>query len=772
MFKTKKIISLLLAVLMLVSLFSVFAFADEETTDTETTNTETTDTSESTEGATVSQKVNPDLFESSESYVLPESYKKVSENKNLVLYLDYSTGEYALKNKKNSSLFFSNPLDRKQDDVSNAETKKLAEIQLSVNYITANFQTYEITSKEANVFTETYGDSQIISYFFDSDDTGFIIPVMLTLKEDYLEVELLIDCINELSENRILSISIMQMFGAGNPKDEGYILLPDGMGSLMKFNQQFHNVNVYDGYVYAKDPTVDSGINELSYGIDLTETIHLPVYGIKKNNNAYLAVMTQGEANVTLKAYCSGMLNSYNFIYPTIKIRDSQARRTGAGTTGAGVYYSDILPANLKIRIYPLAGNDADYIGMAKKYRQYLTQDLGMTALSEDAGTPMNVTLIGAYKRTKHFLGIPYVGVDSMTTFKQAEGIITDLSDLGIDNMICGMIGWNNGGLEDSVSTKFAPESKLGGQAGAKKLIETANELKVPIQFDVDLVNFYSSSGPYTKINSTVYGLDLSPVALFPFIVSLNRVDKLRTPHYLFRPTAMMEIASKFVSEVSTVGVENYSFTTIGSEPYPAYNVDDEYTRDTMTEAVTSIFDNAAEKTDGIITTSKGNAYVFPSANNIVEAPIYSSELYFAREDVPFYHMALRGLTRISGPALNLSAETDDVILRSAQFGVGLYTVLSYESSSKLKDTSYNYYYSTEYALLGEDMANAYKRLKVVYDAVGVSAITNYSVITDDLKVSTFANGTKVYVNYSDTDVTYNGVKIPATDFVVVGGDK
>ncbi len=140
--------------------------------------------------------------------------------------------------------------------------------------------------------------------------------------------------------------------------------------------------------------------------------------------------------------------------------------------------------------------------------------------------------------------------------------------------------------------------------------------------------------------------------------------------------------------------------------------------------------------------------------------------------DVPFYHMALRGLIRISGPALNLSAETDDVILRSAQFGVGLYTVLSYESSSKLKDTSYNYYYSTEYSLLGEDMANAYKRLKVVYDAIGVSTITDYIVITDDLKISTFANGAKVYVNYGDTDVTYNGVKIPATDFVVVGGDK
>ena len=769
MFKMKKILSLLLAVLMCISMFTVVAFADEaEEVATDVVN----DSAEISDETTTSQKVNPELFENSASQTVPESYTKVSENANLALFIDYATGEYALLNKKNSSYIFSNPLDREQDSVANSETKKIAEAQMSVSYITASFKNIDLTSGDANIITETYGDSQIISYFFDSDSTSFIIPVMLTLKEDYLEVELLIDSINEMSESRILSVSLMQVFGAGNPKDEGYILLPDGMGSLMKFNEYYHNVNVYDGYVYSKDPTSGAAVNEWNYGIDLTESIRMPVYGIKKNDSAYIAVMDQGAANVTLKAYCAGMLNSYNFIYPTINIRDSQTRRTGAGTTGAGVYYSDELPENFILRVYPLAGDDADYIGMAQKYREYLINDVGMKPLAEDAGTPMNVTLIGAYKKTKHFLGFPYTGVASMTTFEQAEDIVTDLTDNGVDNMICGMIGWNSGGLEDAVSTEFNPESKLGGKKGAEKLMATAKELDVPIQFDVDLINFFKPSGSYTKINSTVYGLDLSPVTLFPFIVSVNRVDKERTPHYLFHPTAMMDISTNFVKDASRFGVENFSFSTIGAEPYPAYNADDVYTRDRMTTSVTAILNNIDDVTDGIITSATGNAYVFPAVNNIVEAPIYSSKLYFAREEVPFYHTALRGLTRISGPALNLSAETDDVILRSAQFGVGLYTVLSYESSSNLKETTYNYYYSTEYALLGEDMANAYNRLKVVYDAIGTAAISDYEVVSDDLKITTFANGAKVYVNYGETDVAYNGVKIPAVDFVVVGGDK
>ena len=763
--KFKRILSLLLAVMVCLSLFSVLAFADE----TETTDAESTDTSSET---IVSGEVKPELFKNSDNYEIPASFTKVSENKNLTFYLDYSSGEYALYNKKDSTCLFSNPQDRAVDTVANTETSKYADSQMSVTYITSTFSISEKFSGEASIITETYGESQIISYFFDSESTSFIIPIMFTLKDDYLEVEVLIDSINEMGDSRIQTISLMYAFGAGNPQDDGYVLLPDGMGSLMTFNKSYQNVSVYKGYVYAEDPTADVSLTAYSYGVDLTETIHLPVYGVKKNNSGYVAIITQSEANVSLKAYCAGMLNSYNFVYPTINIRDSQTRRTGSGSSGAGVYYSDELPQNFVMRVYPLSGDDADYIGMANVYREYLIDEVGLEPMAEDTETSMNVTMIGAYKRTQHFLGIPYTGVDTMTTFKQAEEILKDLTDSGVDSMICGMIGWSDGGLEDAVSTSFNPESSLGGEKGAKGLLATAKELDIPLTFDVDLVNFYQSTGSYTKYDSTVYGLDMSPVAIFPFIVSLNRTDRNREEHYLFHPASMLSIATSFVQSASGYGIENFSFSTVGEELYAAYNTNDTYTRDKTANAITTLFSNVAEQVDGIITTAGGNAYAFPAVNNVIEAPLYSSELYYATTDVPFYHMALRGLVRLSGPAFNLSSETTDLILRSAQYGVGLYVVLSYESSSNLKDTSYNYYYSTQYSLWKDDIIDAYDRLKVVYDAVGTSIITDYTIVSENLKITTFSNGAKVYVNYGESDVTYNGIKIAAEDFTVVGGDK
>ncbi|MBQ6946602.1 MAG: hypothetical protein IJN42_01015, partial [Clostridia bacterium] len=400
--KFKRLLSLLLAVLLCLSMFSAVAFAADEEED----DSATSESTESSEGETggVKQKVDPSRFVPSSTQPIPASFTKVKENKNLALYLDYVTGEFALFDKRNNTTLFSNPQDRKQDNVANSETERLASAHLGVSFITSAFKTIDVTSLDAKIITEKFGDSQIISYFFDSDTTFFIIPVQLTLKEEYLEVELLIDSINEMSDSRVLSISLLQMFGAGNPKDTGYLLLPDGMGSLMKFNQYQPHVDVYNGWVYGEDPTDKAAINEYNYGRDLTEGVRLPVFGLKKNDSAFLSVIAECEANVMLKAYCSGMLNSYNFIYPTINIRDSQTRRTSTGTTGAGVYYSDELPENFVMRIYPLVGEDANYIGMANKYREYLINDVGMVALDKEAGTPMNVTMIGAYKRTKHFL--------------------------------------------------------------------------------------------------------------------------------------------------------------------------------------------------------------------------------------------------------------------------------------------------------------------------------------------------------------------------------
>lgn len=704
---------------------------------------------------------------------IPDSYTKLKENKNLELHMDYANGDFVVKNKATGALWFSNPLDWQNDTIVNESTSAVLRSKLMISYLNATFATIQATSEEAIVVTETYGESHIVSYIFNADDQFFTIPLMFTLKDDYLEIELMIDRIDELSDSRILQISLLPMFGAGNSTDNGYLLLPDGTGSLMKFNQSFQNLIPYEGYVYEKDPTLSASVSSYTYGQDLTESIRMPIYGFHKNGNGALVIMTEGESQVKLTAYGSGMANTYNYVYPTISIRDSQTRRTATGSSGSGVYYTDEMPQNFKMRIYPLGSNNSDYVGMAKKYRSYLMNDIGMKELAKDTEVAVNITFIGAYKRIKHFLGFPYTGVDAMTTFDQVSNILTDLSDNGVKNITASMMGWSTGGLEDKVALDFDPEGVLGGKKDAEALLEKAKELNYTLMFDQDLQRFYATSGKYNKYDSTVYGLDLAPVAMFPFILSVNRVDRTKDFYHLYHPDAMMEIATNFVSGVGkSNGIKDFSFSSAGVAPYAAYNVESISTRDQSADKMTQLFNSVAESTDGIISTNLGNEFVFPAVNNVVDAPIYGSHMYFAQTEVPVYQLAYRGLVRMAGPVVNLSPEDDDVILHSAQTGMGLYYILSNESSSKLKDTDYNSYYSCEYSVHKDAIIEANKKLAPVYDAVESCEMTGYEMLDSNVNVSTFANGAKVYVNYGEIDATVNGIKIPARDFVVTGGAK
>ena len=49
-------------------------------------------------------------------------------------------------------------------------------------------------------------------------------------------------------------------------------------------------------------------------------------------------------------------------------------------------------------------------------------------------------------------------------------------------------------------------------------------------------------------------------------------------------------------------------------------------------------------------------------------------------------------------------------------------------------------------------------------------AITGHEQLTDDVAVTTYADGTKVYVNYSSKDYKAGSVTVPGRDYLVKRG--
>ena len=779
--KTNKLLCLLLTVCMLLSMLSVFAYADEVTEDATVTDTEATEDTagdetategESTDGADI--VVTPEGMTGDGTIGNPAdlaSFALASENENLAFYINDITGFFALQNKKTGAIWYSNPIDWETDQIAQASNREQLQSQLVVTYLNSNYDIITVASCQAHIVSEHDGENQILTYVFSGATRNFSIPVRYELKEDYLDVQLLIEDIEENSDARITQITLLPFFGAGGLEDNGYALVPDGSGSLMEFNKTCKNLSQYTGYIYNRDITASS--NNASY-VDLNETISLPVYGIQKNGAGVLAVISDGFGSGAIRARVSRIANSYNSISSHIIVRDTQTRKNATGSTGAGVYYSDQKSGNLALRVYPLAADQSNYVGMAKKYRAYLEEVQGIKKLEDSSSVvnALNIDLFCAVKSPTHFLGIPYTGVKTVTSFADVKDMVDELKAKGIKNATITLSGWTPGGMESAITTKFKTESKVGSVAEAKELVAYAEQNGVNVVFDTDVQTFYTGTSQVKKFKHTAFSLSSTPVTVYPFSKALNRSVFSEGYYHVVHPQFMVDLANSFVDDSIKNGIKNFSFKTAGTDPYAAYNKNNIVTRDVSAEYMQQLFSEVAKKTDGVVSTRVGNSFTLGSVNNIIDAPVYSSDLIISQTSVPFYQIALRGYVNMSATAMNLSSEVSELELKCAETGLSLFYHLMDSESTELQDTNFSDYYACSYDDYLDIMSETYGRMKTIYDAVGASTISNHEIYNDDVRITTYSNGAKVYVNYGDAETTVNGVKIAARAYTVVGGDK
>ena len=97
------------------------------------------------------------------------------------------------------------------------------------------------------------------------------------------------------------------------------------------------------------------------------------------------------------------------------------------------------------------------------------------------------------------------------------------------------------------------------------------------------------------------------------------------------------------------------------------------------------------------------------------------------------------------------------------EYGVSPTFRLVAAPSSVLQDTDYQFYFSMSYTDWAEEIAAMSAKLS---DAVLGQRLVDHEKLGDRLYVSTFADGSRIYVNYADTDAKLGRIKVGAMDFV------
>ena len=87
-----------------------------------------------------------------------------------------------------------------------------------------------------------------------------------------------------------------------------------------------------------------------------------------------------------------------------------------------------------------------------------------------------------------------------------------------------------------------------------------------------------------------------------------------------------------------------------------------------------------------------------------------------------------------------------------------------------LRDTDYDELFSSTYADWENTVVDTYLEFKQNLSGVCGQQMVSHEILSDDLIRVTYANGIKVYINYSNVEASADGVRVPAKDYLVVGG--
>lgn len=358
-------------------------------------------------------------------------YEKVAENSQLTFYADLKKGWLALQNRDSGTIWYSTPNNSETDEITTGSQRMDLRSDLIVEYydkrnvgeiVSMTFNSHTQAVRQGSVQTEKISGGLRVTYDFQA--FGIVIPIEYRLLDNCLETRVCVEEIKENSSFAILSIRVLPNFGAGDSKTQGWMLLPDGSGAIAQLNHGRYNVNGYDAPVYGADYANEQEMSK-AYR---EQSVRLPVFGICKGQDAMFAAITEGESAANIQAEFSSSSFGYNTLssrltlrtFTTIEVNGMNATRASESRYSLPGY---------TVNYYLLSGEEADYVGMANLYRQYLISEKGMK--KADMAPSLNLHIYGAVDTKTNTLGVPHQTLTGLTSFTQAQDMAAELRKAG-----------------------------------------------------------------------------------------------------------------------------------------------------------------------------------------------------------------------------------------------------------------------------------------------------------------------------------------------------
>ncbi len=600
------------------------------------------------------------------------------------------------------------------------------------------------------------------------DKPTFNVTIKYTLDKDTLLVEVPMNELRYPHDNPMTRLKILPYFGCGSSKDEGYMFVPDGPGSLINFNNNKTQQILYYSYMYGWD------VAQTRTAVVNDNQCHLPVFGISNNGNSFICCLEDGVPYAAIEADIAGRVtNTRNYVCANYQICHSEKLDVQGKVSGNMYMYEDQLPQDEVIRQRYIFCKEDGYVEMAKTYRSYLEEKYPEYMKKLDtAEVPMTIDILGSIEILKQIAGIPTNTPQALTTYKEAAALIADMADENKwKDVNVRYLGWFNGGVLNSAATEIRLIGALGGKSSLKKVVSTAQEKGYNIYLDGEVQFVYGNKlfDGYSKNSDTAKLVNREYVKLYDFSPVWFGQMKDRDYYWLARPSVTIEMMDNIAEYASKIGTKNYSFGSIGNKLGADYNVKHPVSRNetlNMEAAKVKELVDAGAK----VLVDGGNFMPSIYANVLVNIPVQSQKMSILDQQIPFYGMVFHGSKQIMGKAINLASDYSNNLLASIENGCGLYFVFMDESTATLQETYFTKYYGADYSKWKKEASELYRKIQIELGSTYNQYIVDHQNVKDGVNYIEYEDGTRVYLNYNSYSETVDGVSISANSFTVKKG--
>lgn len=685
-----------------------------------------------------------------------EGYTLVAENDKLGLYLKEEIASIRVVNKESG--FVWGALENEDPEDLNHTWASFAQSVVSIAYMDSTGSIKQIGAGNKNAECEfQYSDSGFTCKVDFGRKVDISLEAKVTLEADHITFSVDDSSIQETGDNYIASVYFMPFLGSTKEdQTDGYLFIPDGSGALIRYQKAAKYLKSYSGRVYGIDYAIDT-LNELNdldsnrpvEFLKQDNTVTMPIYGLTLgvDREATFSRIAAGDSYAYIDASPAGLTVGYNWVSASFLYRQVYSQPISKNGAGVPVVQKNPNAVNPSLEVYFLSGENANYSGMSRLYREMLVKE----------GTLQNNLMTNAPKVALDFVaadieeGMLFNSTKEVSTLDYITDSVKSLEEAGVENIALTVKGWQKGGLGGYTKSNLHQETELGS-------FRALVPLQTLLKDKNGMLLLYSDPlrGTEAQVNSRHdVGITLSQSPIKK--VSLIKDAFLKDVWYL-KP----ELAMQYLQKQNQVVLENGFGMAVdgGNLLYGEYLVNEFVSREDMKNRLAASYGELAAESG--LTLFNPNQYLLKYTGVYRNTPVSGSQDLYETDSVPFLQLVLSGNMTLIAPYANHGFYSKIDLLKCIEYNVYPSYLLTEADNLDLAKTTLSDESSTKFTNWEATIETSYHFVTDVLEQVEGKRMLKHTRIHETLFAVTYENGT-VYVNYGAEDfVLDDATVIPA----------